>query len=78
MPGIWALDDIVGRYLLKHSANLEAAYATWNIFHPDQKAAVDYHAMPHAVFAAPQVGSVGLTEQEARRQGVKYVAASYD
>ncbi len=25
-PGIWALGDIVGRYLLKHSAHLEAAY----------------------------------------------------
>jgi hypothetical protein len=72
VPGIWALGDIVGRYLLKHSANLEAAYATWNILHPDQKAAVDYHAMPHAVFAAPQVGSVGLTEQEARERGIKY------
>ena len=26
VPGVWALGDIVGRYLLKHSANLEAAY----------------------------------------------------
>ncbi len=31
MAGIWALGDIVGKYLLKHSANLEAAYASKTI-----------------------------------------------
>ena len=78
VPGIWALGDIVGKYLLKHSANLEAAYAANNIFNPDSRVAVDYHAMPHAIFASPQVGGVGLTEQSAREQGVDYVAATYD
>ena len=50
MPGIWALGDIVGKYLLKDSANLEAAHAAHNIFNPDNKVAVHYHAMPHAIF----------------------------
>jgi dihydrolipoamide dehydrogenase len=77
VPGIWALGDIVGRYLLKHSANLEAAYVAYNLFNSESKVAVDYHAMPHAVFASPQVGSVGLTEREALEQGIPYVAASY-
>ena len=31
VPGVWALGDFVGKYLLKHSANLEAAYASNNI-----------------------------------------------
>ena len=70
VPGIWALGDIVGKYMLKHSANLEAAYVANNVFNPDHKAPVDYHAMPHAIFASPQVGVVGLTEQAARDQGV--------
>ena len=82
VPGIWALGDIVGRYLLKHSANLEAAYAANNIIsghgNPGNQAAVDYHAMPHAVFASPQVASVGLTQQEAEGRGAAYVAAAYD
>jgi dihydrolipoamide dehydrogenase len=75
---VWALGDIVGRYLLKHSANLEAAYAANNIFNPDNKAPVDYRAMPHAIFASPQVGSVGLTEREAMETGIPYVTATYD
>ena len=78
VAGVWALGDIVGKYLLKHSANLEAAYASNNIFNPDSKVAVDYRAMPHAVFASPQVASVGITEAEAIEHGVEYTAASYD
>ena len=78
VPGIWALGDIVGRYLLKHSANLEASYAANNIFNPDGKVAVDYHAMPRAIFASPQVAAVGLTERAAREQAVPFRAAAYD
>ena len=78
VPGIWALGDIVGKYLLKHSANLEAAYAANNIFHYAHKDAVDYRAMPHAVFASPQVASVGLTEELATRMDIGYVTATYN
>ncbi len=78
VPGIWALGDIVGRYLLKHSANLEAAYAANNIFHPSHQQPVDYRAMPHAVFASPQVASVGLTEELATRMDIEYVSATYN
>jgi len=77
VPGIWALGDIVGRNQLKHNANVEAAHVAHNIFNPDQKVAVDYHAIPHAVFASPQVASVGLTEQQAKQQDLPYVSASY-
>jgi dihydrolipoamide dehydrogenase len=77
VPGIWALGDIVGRYLLKHSANLEAIHATHNIFNPENRVPVDYHAMPHAIFASPQVASVGLTERQAKEQGLPYVASTY-
>ena len=77
VPGIWALGDIVGKYLLKHSANLEAAYASNNIFNPDSKAAVDYRAMPHAIFASPQVAGVGRTQQQADALDLHYTTASY-
>lgn len=78
VPGVWALGDIVGRYLLKHSANLEAAHVAHNIFNPENRVPVDYHAMPHAIFASPQVASVGLTERQAREQGLPYVASTYN
>ena len=78
VPDIWALGDIVGRYLLKHSANLEAAHVAHNMLNRDKKVAVDYHAMPHAIFASPQVASVGITEREAVDSAVPYNAATYD
>ncbi len=77
VPGIWALGDIVGRWHLKHSANLEAAHVANNILEPDSPAEVDYHAMPWAIFGSPQIGGVGLTEYEARDQGRPYAVASY-
>ena len=78
VPGIWALGDIVGKNLLKHGANLEAAYVAHNVFNPDSKVAVNYHAVPHAIFASPQVACVGLTEQGATEQSVPYAVATYD
>jgi pyruvate/2-oxoglutarate dehydrogenase complex dihydrolipoamide dehydrogenase (E3) component len=68
----------VGEYQLKHSANLEAAHVAHNLLHPDRLVPVDYRAMPHAVFASPQVGSVGLTEQAARAAGRRHVVGRYD
>ncbi|MEO8511439.1 MAG: mycothione reductase [Chloroflexota bacterium] len=77
VPGIWALGDIVGRHQLKHNANLEAAHVANNLLNPDALAAVDYHGMPAAVFGSPQIGSVGLTEQAAEEQGIRYISATY-
>ncbi len=77
VEGIWALGDIVGRYQLKHNANLEAAHVANNILNPEQPAVVDYHAMPAAIFGSPQIGSVGITEQAAEEQGIAYAAATH-
>jgi len=65
---IWALGDAIGKYMFKHVANYEAGIAWHNANH-DHKAAVDYSAVPHAVFSEPQVASVGLKEAEAKQQG---------
>jgi len=77
VEGIWALGDVVGKWHLKHSANLEAAHVANNILNPNQPAEVDYHAMPWAIFGSPQIGGVGLTENEAEERGVSYAVATY-
>lgn len=63
-PNIWALGDALGRNMYRHTANYEASVVRNNMF-GDQKVMVDLHAVPHAVFTYPQVGSVGMTEAEA-------------
>ena len=76
MKNIWALGDIAGVYLFKHSANLEAEYILNNIAHPPK--AVDYYPMPHAIFTNPQIAGVGMTEQEAQEKKIAYVVGRYD
>lgn len=67
---IFAFGDAIGKYMFKHVANYEAGVALHNALH-DHKVEVDYSAVPHAVFTHPQVASVGLKEEEAKRQGYK-------
>ena len=74
---VWALGDVAGIFLFKHSANLEASYVIYNMFNPDAKKAVDYTAMPHAVFSAPQIAGVGATEQELKAKGVDYAVGKH-
>jgi mycothione reductase len=76
--GIFALGDIIGRYQFRHSANLEAQYAYYNILNYKKKIPVDYSAMPHAIFSSPQVAGVGYTEQELKQKSNKeYVKSIY-
>ncbi|WP_254841354.1 dihydrolipoyl dehydrogenase [Natronomonas marina] len=74
--GVWALGDIVGEYLLKHSANHEARAVVRNCF-GDEMEPVDYSAMPFAVFASPEVAGVGARESELRADGVQYATRTY-
>lgn len=78
VPGIFALGDAVGHYLFRHSANLEAQFAYDNLRTGATKVPVDYAAMPHAVFASPQIAGVGKTEQELREAGVDYAVGRHE
>jgi len=63
---IWALGDATGKHMFKHVANYEAEIVYNNMF-KERKMEVDYHAVPHAIFTNPQVASVGMKEEEARK-----------
>ena len=78
VPGIWAIGDLANNYQLKHLANAEATVAFWNIAHPDDLRHQSYKAVPSAVFSNPQVATVGLTEQEATKQGRSFSVGRRD
>lgn len=65
--GIWALGDALGKHMFRHTANYHASLVWSNAF-GGHKHRVDEHAVPHAVFTHPQIGSVGLTEAQARTE----------
>ncbi len=70
--GTWALGDICNPAQLKHVANAEARAVAHNLAHPADLRPVALGPVPHAVFASPQVASVGLTEQELQAAGRPY------
>jgi mycothione reductase len=76
--GVWALGDVNGRHQLKHMANGEAKVVAHNLVHPDDLRCFDDRPAPHAVFTSPQIGAVGLTEEQARVSGRSYVAVAHD
>lgn len=78
VPGVWALGDAVNHFQLKHMANAESRVVRHNLLHPDDLQTLSNKLAPHAVFTSPQIASVGLTEQEARRRGVAYLVSVRD
>ncbi|HEV3355977.1 MAG TPA: mycothione reductase [Pseudonocardiaceae bacterium] len=78
VEGIYALGDISSRYELKHVANHEARIVQHNLLNPDARIKADHRFVPHAVFTAPQIASVGLTERQARERGLRYVTSQQD
>jgi mycothione reductase len=76
--GVWALGDVANPFQLKHVSNHEARVVQHNLLHLDDPGAwvrSTHQAVPSAVFTVPQVASVGLTEQEARDRGLRYVTS---
>ena len=63
---IFAVGDINGQQMFTHVANVEASLAADNAIH-GSKIKMDYSAAPHAVYTHPQIASVGMTEEAARK-----------
>ena len=76
VAGIWALGDLANHFQLKHMANAEARLVRHNLLHPYQLRRASFKLVPSAVFADPQVASVGATEQELQTQGRPYGTAT--
>jgi mycothione reductase len=70
VDGIYALGDVSSPFQLKHVANHEERVVQHNLMHPEAPRASDHRFVPSAVFTDPQIATVGVTEQEAREQGL--------
>lgn len=67
LEGVWAAGDISSPAMLKHVANAQMRAVEANLAGGELTSAIS-DVIPHAVFAYPQVASVGLTEKEARER----------
>jgi dihydrolipoamide dehydrogenase len=67
VPGIYAVGDVNGGLQLAHVASEEGKIAAENIAGKNKK--MDYRVIPWAVFTAPEIGTVGLNEEQAKADG---------
>lgn len=70
-PSILALGDVIGRVQLTPVALAEGMAVARRLFRPAEYQPVDYDNIPTAVFSLPNIGTVGLTEEQARGRGHK-------
>ncbi|HEY3905484.1 MAG TPA: mycothione reductase [Streptosporangiaceae bacterium] len=75
VPGVWAFGDLANHFQLKHMANAEARLVRYNLLHPSEPKKTPFKVVPSAVFADPQIASVGLTEQALKASGQPYISA---
>ncbi|MBW1598388.1 NAD(P)/FAD-dependent oxidoreductase [Streptomyces sp. JJ38] len=69
-PGVWGVGDVTAKGLFTHVAMYQAEIVARDILgEPGPEA--DYRALPRVTFTDPEVGSVGLTEQRARDEGLR-------
>jgi len=70
VPHIFAIGDIVGQPMLAHKAVHEAHVAA-EVIAGDTKAQFDARVIPSVAYTDPEVAWVGLTEDQAKAQGIK-------
>ena len=68
-PSILAIGDVIGRVQLTPVALAEGMAVARRLFKPDEYREVDYRMIPTAVFSLPNIGTVGLSEEQAREAG---------
>jgi mercuric reductase len=67
-PGIWAAGDVTAVAQFTPIAQYQARVAVADMFGADAPGA-DYSVLPTSIFTDPELGGVGLTEEQAREQG---------
>ncbi len=67
--GLWAIGDVTGKGGFTHVSMYQAGVAGRDLLGEDGPPA-DYRAVPRVTFTDPEVGSVGMTEQQARDAGL--------
>jgi pyruvate/2-oxoglutarate dehydrogenase complex dihydrolipoamide dehydrogenase (E3) component len=68
--GVWAIGDVTGRGAFTHMSLYQADIAVRDIL-GEGGARADYRAVPRVTFTDPEIGSAGLTEQQARAAGLR-------
>ncbi len=75
VPHIFAIGDIVGQPMLAHKAVHEGHVAAEAAY--GEKAYFDARQIPSVAYTDPEVAWAGITEDEAKKQGIKYTVGKF-
>ena len=67
-PFVLAIGDVIGRVQLTPVALAEGMAVARRLFRPEEYRPLSYELIPTAVFCLPNIGTVGLSEQQAREK----------
>ncbi len=73
---IWAIGDVAGGMMLAHKASAEGVAAVEAIAGKDTRRP-DPDRIPSCVYCRPQVATIGLSEEEAKRRGIEYKVSKF-
>lgn len=76
VPGVYAIGDVAGKHLFRHTVNYEGEYLEKILLSGMPRIPLDYGPVPHAVYSSPEVAGVGLTEPEALAAGYECVTGT--
>lgn len=67
VPGIYAIGDATGGWMLSHAASSMAVFASENALGAQKR--YPFKLIPRCLWTQPEMGAVGLSEEEAEKQG---------
>lgn len=78
-PNIFVCGDVAGPYQFTHTAAHQAYYASTNaLFGFLKMSKANYSCIPWCTYTDPEVARVGLSESEAKEQGIPYELSVYE
>ena len=76
VPNIYAVGDVIGRMQLAHAAEAQGIAAV-EYMSGMAEASVNYDLVPSCVYTTPEIASVGITADEAKKAGREVIAGKY-
>ena len=75
LSNVYAIGDVTGKFMLAHVASHAGLVAIDHIH--GGHAVMDYRTIPSGIYTFPEIAMVGLTEQDAKAQGIDYKVSTF-
>ena len=75
-PNVYAIGDVIGKFMLAHVASHAGLVAIQHIA-GNTHVKMDFKVIPSGIYTFPEIAMVGLTEQEAKAQGLDYKVSTF-